>query len=190
MFYAKDSKITSSLFQILSGVEEADSGSFNWGQTITMAYVPNENREYFEGVNLDLVDWLRQYSEEKDEEFIRGFLGKMLFAGEEVKKKCDVLSGGEKVRCMLSRAMLQKPNLLILDDPTNHLDLESITALNNSLTDFKGTILFTSHDHEFVQTIANRIIEITPNGIIDRMMPFGEYLDSDKVKTLREEMYA
>lgn len=190
MFYAKDSKITSSLFQILSGVEKADSGSFNWGQTITMAYVPNENREYFEGVNLDLVDWLRQYSEEKDEEFVRGFLGKMLFAGEEVKKKCDVLSGGEKVRCMLSRAMLQKPNLLILDDPTNHLDLESITALNNSLTDFKGTILFTSHDHEFVQTIANRIIEITPNGIIDRMMPFGEYLDSDKVKTLREEMYA
>ena len=190
MFYAKDSKITSSLFQILSGVEKSDSGSFNWGQTITMAYVPNENREYFEGVNLDLVDWLRQYSEEKDEEFVRGFLGKMLFAGEEVKKKCDVLSGGEKVRCMLSRAMLQKPNLLILDDPTNHLDLESITALNNSLTDFKGTILFTSHDHEFVQTIANRIIEITPNGIIDRMMPFGEYLDSDKVKILREEMYA
>ena len=190
MFYSKDSKITSSLFQILSGVEKADSGEFNWGQTITTAYVPNENREYFEGVNLDLVDWLRQYSEEKDEEFIRGFLGKMLFAGEEVKKKCDVLSGGEKVRCMLSRAMLQKPNVLILDDPTNHLDLESITALNNSLTDFKGTILFTSHDHEFVQTIANRIIEITPNGIIDRMMPFGEYLESDKVKALREEMYA
>tara|TARA_B100000683_G_C12510022_1_gene560375 strand:- start:2584 stop:4233 length:1650 start_codon:yes stop_codon:yes gene_type:complete len=190
MFYAKDSKVTSSLFQILSGTESADSGEYNWGQTITTAYVPNENRDYFEGVNLDLVDWLRQYSEEKDEEFIRGFLGKMLFAGEEVKKKCDVLSGGEKVRCMLSRAMLQKPNVLLLDDPTNHLDLESITALNNSLTDFKGTILFTSHDHEFVQTIANRIIEITPNGIIDRMMPFDEYLASDKIKGLREEMYA
>lgn len=190
MFYSKDSKITSSLFQILSGTESPDSGNYNWGQTITTAYVPNENREYFEGVNLDLVDWLRQYSEEKDEEFIRGFLGKMLFAGEEVKKKCDVLSGGEKVRCMLSRAMLQKPNVLLLDDPTNHLDLESITALNNSLTDFKGTILFTSHDHEFVQTIANRIIEITPKGIIDRMMPFDEYLASDKIKAMREEMYA
>lgn len=189
MFYAKDSKVTSSLFQILSGVEEPDSGEYNWGTTITTAYVPNENREYFEGVNLDLVDWLRQYSVEKDEEFVRGFLGKMLFAGEEVKKKCDVLSGGEKVRCMLSRAMLQKPNVLIMDDPTNHLDLESITALNNSLTDFKGTILFTSHDHEFVQTIATRIIELTPKGIIDRMMPFDEYLESDKIKSLRAEMY-
>jgi len=190
MFYSKDSKITSSLFQILSETEKADSGEFNWGTTITKAYVPNENREYFEGVNLDLVDWLRQYSEEKDEEFVRGFLGKMLFAGEEVKKKCGVLSGGEKVRCMLSRAMLQKPNVLILDDPTNHLDLESITALNNSLTEYKGTILFTSHDHEFVQTIANRIVEITPKGIIDRMMPFDEYLASDKIKGLRDEMYA
>jgi len=190
MFYSKDSKITSSLFQILSETEKADSGEFNWGTTITKAYVPNENREYFEGVNLDLVDWLRQYSEEKDEEFVRGFLGKMLFAGEEVKKKCDVLSGGEKVRCMLSRAMLQKPNVLIMDDPTNHLDLESITALNNSLTEYKGTILFTSHDHEFVQTIANRIVEITPKGIIDRMMPFDEYLASDKIKVLRDEMYA
>ena len=189
MFYSKDSKITSSLFQILSETEKAESGEFNWGTTITKAYVPNENREYFEGVNLDLVDWLRQYSEEKDEEFVRGFLGKMLFAGEEVKKKCDVLSGGEKVRCMLSRAMLQKPNVLIMDDPTNHLDLESITALNNSLTEYKGTILFTSHDHEFVQTIANRIVEITPKGIIDRMMPFDEYLASDKIKVLRDEMY-
>lgn len=190
MFYSKDSKITSSLFQILSETENAESGEFKWGTTITKAYVPNENREYFEGVNLDLVDWLRQYSEEKDEEFVRGFLGKMLFAGEEVKKKCDVLSGGEKVRCMLSRAMLQKPNVLIMDDPTNHLDLESITALNNSLTEYKGTILFTSHDHEFVQTIANRIVEITPKGIIDRMMPFDEYLASDKIKVLRDEMYA
>lgn len=189
MFYAKDSKVTTSLFQVLSGTEQPDGGSFNWGTTITTAYVPNENRHFFEGVNLDLVDWLRQYSEEKDEEFVRGFLGKMLFAGEEVKKKCEVLSGGEKVRCMLSRAMLQKPNVLLMDDPTNHLDLESITALNNSLIEFDGTILFTSHDHEFVQTIANRIIEITPNGVIDRMMPFDEYLASDKIKALREEMY-
>ena len=189
MFYSKDSKITTSLFQILSGTEKPDSGGYNWGTTITTAYVPNENRDYFEHVNLDLVDWLRQYSEEKDEEFIRGFLGKMLFGGEEVKKKCSVLSGGEKVRCMLSRAMLQKPNVLLLDDPTNHLDLESITALNNSLTDFKGTILFTSHDHEFVQTIATRIIEITPKGIIDRMMPFDEYLASEKIHKLRDEMY-
>ncbi len=190
MFYSKDSKITTSLFQILSNTEKPDSGTFNWGTTITTAYVPNENRAYFENVKFDLVDWLRQYSEEKDEEFIRGFLGKMLFGGEEVKKKCSVLSGGEKVRCMLSRAMLQKPNVLILDDPTNHLDLESITALNNSLTDFKGTILFTSHDHEFVQTIASRIVEITPKGIIDRMMPFDEYLASEKIQILRNEMYA
>lgn len=189
MFYSKDSKITSSLFEILAGVQKQDAGTFSWGSTITTAYVPNENREYFEGVNLDLVDWLRQYSVEKDEEFVRGFLGKMLFAGEEVKKKCDVLSGGEKVRCMLSRAMLQHPNVLILDDPTNHLDLECITALNNSLIDYKGTILFTSHDHEFVQTIATRIIEICPNGIIDRMMPFDEFLASEKINALRDELY-
>lgn len=189
MFYSKDSKITTSLFEILSGTQKSDSGEYKWGSTITTAYVPNENREYFENGNLDLVDWLRQYSVNKDEEFVRGFLGKMLFGGEEVKKKCNVLSGGEKVRCMLSRAMLQSPNVLIMDDPTNHLDLESITALNNSLIDYKGTILFTSHDHEFVQTIANRIVEITPNGIIDRMMPFDEYLASDKVAALREELY-
>lgn len=189
MFYARDSKMSTSLFEILTGAKKADSGAYNWGSTITTAYVPNENRDFFEGVNSDLVDWLRNYSVNKDEEFVRGFLGKMLFGGEEVKKQCSVLSGGEKVRCMLSRAMLQSPNVLLLDDPTNHLDLESITALNNSLIDYKGTILFTSHDHEFVQTVATRIIELTPNGIIDRMMPFDEYLASAKVNELREELY-
>lgn len=189
MFYARDSKMSTSLFEILTGTKKADSGAYNWGATITTAYVPNENRDFFEGVNSDLVDWLRNYSVNKDEEFVRGFLGKMLFGGEEVKKQCSVLSGGEKVRCMLSRAMLQNPNVLLLDDPTNHLDLESITALNNSLIDYKGTILFTSHDHEFVQTVATRIIELTPNGIIDRMMPFDEYLASAKVNELREELY-
>ncbi len=189
MFYAKDSNMSTSLFEILTGTKKADGGAYNWGSTITTAYVPNENRDFFEGVKSDLVDWLRNFSVNKDEEFVRGFLGKMLFGGEEVKKQCSVLSGGEKVRCMLSRAMLQNPNVLLLDDPTNHLDLESITALNNSLIDYKGTILFTSHDHEFVQTIATRIIELTPNGIIDRMMPFDEYLASAKVNELREELY-
>jgi len=189
MFYARDSNLSTSLFEILSGSKKADAGEFNWGSTITTAYVPNENREFFEGVTNNLVDWLRVYSANKDEEFVRGFLGKMLFGGEEVMKQCSVLSGGEKVRCMLSRAMLQQPNVLLLDDPTNHLDLESITALNNSLIDYTGTILFTSHDHEFVQTIATRIIELTPNGIIDRMMPFDEYLASDKINVLREELY-
>ena len=177
MFYAKNGKTVSLLLDILAGTTKPDSGDFNWGTTITRAHVPNENTSYFEK-KLDLVDWLRQYSEEKDEQYIRGFLGKMLFTGEEVHKMCSVLSGGEKVRCMLSRAMLQNPNLLILDDPTNHLDLESITALNNSLVDYKGTILFNSHDHEFVNTIANRIIEITPNGIKDKLTTFTEYLET------------
>ena len=187
MFHAKDGKVVSALLEILAGTEKADSGTFTWGTTITYAHVPNDNSSYFEN-NLNLVDWLRQYSEEKDEQYIRGFLGKMLFAGEEVHKMSNVLSGGEKVRCMLSRAMLQNPNLLILDDPTNHLDLESITALNNSLVDYKGTILFTSHDHEFVNTIANRIIEITPNGIIDKLTTFDDYLSNGKIKQLRAEM--
>lgn len=187
MFYSEDSNVTTTLFEILSGNLKQDSGEFNWGTTITQAYVPNENMKYFEK-SMNLVDWLRQYTDEKDEQFVRGFLGKMLFAGEEVHKNCDVLSGGEKVRCMLSRAMLQLPNLLLLDDPTNHLDLESITALNNSLIEFKGTMMFTSHDHEFVQTIANRIIEITPNGIIDKLMTFEEYLSDSMVKSQRAEL--
>ena len=187
MFYAKDSKVVTALFEILAGNIQPDSGEFNWGTTITFAYTPNENSKYLDEP-MTIVDWLRQYSEEKDEQYIRGFLGKMLFAGEEVHKKCNVLSGGEKVRCMLSRAMLQNPNLLLLDDPTNHLDLESITALNTSLTDYTGTILFTSHDHEFVQTIANRIIEITPKGIIDKLMSFDDYLNSDTVAAQRLQM--
>lgn len=187
MFYAKDGKVVSALLEILAGKSKADKGEFIWGTTITHAHVPNDNSSYFEK-DLDLVDWLRQYSEEKDEQYIRGFLGKMLFTGEEVHKKCNVLSGGEKVRCMLSRAMLQNPNLLILDDPTNHLDLESITALNNSLMDYKGTILFSSHDHEFVNTIANRIIEIRPKGIIDKLSTFDEYLSNESVEQLRAQL--
>ncbi|NQY08343.1 MAG: ATP-binding cassette domain-containing protein [Flavobacteriales bacterium] len=182
----KDSLPITTLFEVLMGNTPQDSGKIEWGVTITNAYLPNENIEYFNN-DLNLIDWLRQYSEEKDETFIRGYLGKMLFSGEETFKQTSVLSGGEKVRCMLSRAMLQSANLLLLDEPTNHLDLESITALNNSLMNFKGTMLFTSHDHEFVNTIANRIIEITPNGIIDKEMTYDEYLSDDKVKALREK---
>ena len=157
--------------------------------TITPTYLPNDNSEYFEGKDMNLIDWLRQYSEEKDETFIRGFLGRMLFSGEETLKKCTVLSGGEKMRCMLSRMMMLKGNLLMLDEPTNHLDLESITALNNGMKDFKGTILFTTRDHELAQTVADRVIEITPGGIIDKEMSFDEYMTSDRVKQQRAEAY-
>ncbi|MBR2568914.1 MAG: ABC-F family ATP-binding cassette domain-containing protein, partial [Paenibacillus sp.] len=172
------------------GELEPDAGSYTWGVTTTQAYFPRDNSEYFDGVDMSLVEWLRQYSKDPDETFLRGFLGRMLFSGEEALKKASVLSGGEKVRCMLSKMMMTGANVLLLDEPTNHLDLESITALNNGLIDFDGTMIFTSHDHEFVQTIANRIVEITPNGIIDRMMTFDEYLDSDEVKALRAELYA
>jgi len=178
------------LFQILMGELEPDAGTYSWGVTTTQAYFPKDNSEYFDGCELSLVDWLRQYSKEQDEGFIRGFLGRMLFSGEEALKKANVLSGGEKVRCMLSRMMLQGANVLILDEPTNHLDLESITALNNGLADFDGTVLFVSHDHQFLQTIANRIIEITPKGIIDKMMTFDEYLENDDVKRQREALYS
>ncbi|MEZ5055121.1 MAG: ATP-binding cassette domain-containing protein [Chitinophagales bacterium] len=150
---------------------------------------PNDNSSYFQNADLNLVDWLRQYSEEKDETFVRGFLGRMLFSGEESLKKCTVLSGGEKVRCMMSKTMLEEANFLILDEPTNHLDLESITALNNGLIDYQGTIVFTSHDHTFTQTIANRIIEITPNGMLDKMMTYDEYLEDPKVQEQRAELY-
>ncbi|GAF10486.1 ABC transporter ATP-binding protein [Paenibacillus pini JCM 16418] len=177
------------LFEILMGRSEADAGEFTWGVTTTQAYFPKDNSEYFDGVDLNLVEWLRQYSKDQDETFLRGFLGRMLFSGEEALKKASVLSGGEKVRCMLAKMMLNGANVLLLDEPTNHLDLESITALNNGLIDFDGTILFTSHDHQFIQTIANRIIEITPTGIIDRSMNYDEYLESDEVKALREKMY-
>jgi ATPase subunit of ABC transporter with duplicated ATPase domains len=176
------------LFQILVGEREPDEGSVTWGVTATKAYFPKENSAYFEGTDLTLVDWLRQYTKDPDESFIRGFLGRMLFSGDEALKKGSVLSGGEKVRCMLSRMMLTNGNVLLLDEPTNHLDLESITALNNGLIDFDGPIIFTSHDHQFMQTIANRIIEITPNGIIDRMMTFDEYLEHPEVQQLRARL--
>ncbi|MDF2657537.1 MAG: heme transporter ATP-binding protein [Paenibacillus sp.] len=178
------------LFQILAGEVEADQGEFAWGVTTTQAYFPKDNAPYFEGVELNLVEWLRQYSKDPDETFIRGFLGRMLFSGEESQKKASVLSGGEKVRCMLSKAMLSGANVLMLDEPTNHLDLESITALNNGLIDFDGSMLFVSHDWQFIQTIANRIIEITPKGLIDRQMTYEEYLNNEDIKRLRESLYA
>lgn len=188
-FVGPNSLPKSTLFEVLMNETEADSGEFAWGVTTTQAYFPKDNSKYFDGVDLNLVEWLRQFSKDQEETFLRGFLGRMLFSGEEALKKASVLSGGEKVRCMLSKMMLNGANVLILDEPTNHLDLESITALNNGLIDFDGTILFTSHDHQFIQTIANRIIEITPNGVIDRTMSYDEYLDSEEVKQLRAQMY-
>jgi ATPase subunit of ABC transporter with duplicated ATPase domains len=187
-FISKETLSISTLFNILTGAQVADKGTFRWGVTTSQAYFPADNSSYF-NTDLNLVDWLRQFSSEKDESFIRGFLGRMLFSGEESLKKASVLSGGEKVRCMLSKMMLQSANVLILDEPTNHLDLESITALNNGLKDFKGTVLFTSHDYEFVNTIANRIIEITPKGIVDKAMTYEEYLQNEKIKAQRESMY-
>ncbi|ALJ00669.1 ABC-F family ATP-binding cassette domain-containing protein [Rufibacter tibetensis] len=175
-------------FKIIMGETTQDKGEFKWGTTISTAYFPKDNNEFFE-VDLNLVDWLRQFSVEKDESFIRGFLGRMLFSGEESLKKASVLSGGEKVRCMLSRMMLQSGNMLVLDEPTNHLDLESITALNNGLKDFQGSLLFSSHDLQFVDTIANRIIELTPKGIIDKRMSYDEYLRNEDIKALRAQMY-
>lgn len=166
------------LFKILTGELEPDSGEYRWGVTITTAYFPKDNSEFFNDVDLNLVDWLRQFSEEKSESYLRGFLGRMLFSGEEALKEAKVLSGGEKVRCMLSKMMLSSANVLILDQPTNHLDLESITALNNGLRDYSSNILFTSHDHQFIQTIANRIIEITPSGLVDKKVTYDEYLES------------
>lgn len=183
-----NSLATTAFYKILSGEDTDFEGEFKWGVTITPAYLPGDNTEYFHGVDLNLIDWLRQYSEEKDETFIRGFLGRMLFSGEETLKKCNVLSGGEKVRCMLSRMMMTKGNLLMFDEPTNHLDLESITALNNGMKDFKGTVIFTSRDHELTQTVADRIIEISPNGILDKEMTFDEYISDERVQTQREEL--
>jgi len=177
------------LFKILMGELEADSGEYAWGVTTSQAYFPQDNSEYFDGVDLTLVEWLRQFSKDPDETFVRGFLGRMLFSGDESLKKASVLSGGEKVRCMLSKMMLAGANVLLLDEPTNHLDLESITSLNNGMIEFEGSALFVSHDHQFVQTVANRIMEITPKGLIDKMMPYDEYLASEEVKNLREKMY-
>ena len=189
---SKNSRAATAFYQIISENEQADNGVFSWGVTTTQSYLPLDSSAFFQDGNLNLVDWLRQYAqteEEREEVFLRGFLGKMIFSGEEALKKSNVLSGGEKVRCMLSRMMMKRANILLLDEPTNHLDLESIQALNNALVNFKGTVLFTTHDHEFAQTVANRVIELTPNGLIDRHMTFDEYLEDSKVKELRVKMY-
>ncbi len=191
VLFSKDSRATTAFYEILNGNQKADSGTFDWGVTTNQAYLPAENHEFFKN-DLTLVDWLRQYAkteEERDEVFIRGFLGKMIFSGEEALKKSNVLSGGEKVRCMISRMMMERANVLMLDEPTNHLDLESITAFNNSLKNFKGSVIFTTHDHEFAQTVGNRVVELTPNGVIDRYMTFDEYLDDEKIQEQRKKMY-
>jgi ATPase subunit of ABC transporter with duplicated ATPase domains len=188
---SKDSRAVTAFYEIVNDQQKADSGKFQWGITTIQSYLPVDNAAYFEN-KLSLVDWLRQWAkteEEREEVYIRGFLGKMLFSGEEALKKCSVLSGGEKVRCMLSRMMMLRANVLMLDEPTNHLDLESITAFNNSLKNFKGTVLFTTHDHEFAQTVANRIIELTPNGAIDRYSTFDDYMDDKSIKELRTKIY-
>ncbi|WP_226642019.1 ABC-F family ATP-binding cassette domain-containing protein [Mesobacillus subterraneus] len=179
------------LFKILTGEMEADSGTYKWGVTTSQAYFPKDNSEFFEGCDLTLVDWLRQFSPKDDSEsFLRGFLGRMLFSGEEVLKKASVLSGGEKVRCMLSKMMLSGANVLLLDEPTNHLDLESITALNNGMINFKGSMIFSSHDHQFVQTVANRIMEITPSGLVDKQVTYDEYLENEELQKQISEMYS
>ncbi len=183
-----DNKARTALFQIINGELEAESGEFKWGETISRAYFQKENTHLFSN-DLNIIDWLRQYSDDKDENFLRSFLGRMLFSGDDSFKKVKVLSGGEKVRCMISKLMLSNANCLILDEPTNHLDLESITALNNALISFPGVVLFAAHDHKFIETVSNRVVEFTPNGIIDRVMNFEDYLDSDDIKKLRDKMY-
>jgi ATPase subunit of ABC transporter with duplicated ATPase domains len=192
-FLAKDHVALTTFFEIINGEQTADGGKFEWGTTVTTAYLPNDNAKFFTDNTVNLMDWLRQFVPphvtDVDEPFLRGFLGKMLFSGDEIMKKTSVLSGGEKVRCMTSRMMLQDPNVVILDEPTNHLDLESIQSFNESMINFKGVVLFTTHDHTFMQSVATRIIEITPKGIIDRLTSFDEYLADERVKTLREEMY-
>jgi ATPase subunit of ABC transporter with duplicated ATPase domains len=192
-FVSKDHLALATFFNVINGLTAADSGKYEWGTTVSKAYLPNDNSEYFTGQQINLMDWLRQFVPphvtDVDEPFLRGFLGKMLFSGDEVLKNTNVLSGGEKVRCMISRMMLQDPNVVILDEPTNHLDLESIQAFNESMSNFKGIVLLTSHDHTFLQTVANRVIELTPAGIIDRLMSFDEFLEDARVKQMREEMY-
>lgn len=189
VFLSKNEQSVTMLFKILAGEEEADSGSFKWGVTTSTSYLPKDNNEYFEDSNMNLIDWLRQYSTDQTETFIRGFLGRMLFSGEEVLKSASVLSGGEKVRCMLSRMMIANSNVLLMDDPTNHLDLESITALNEGLIRFPGSMMFASHDHQFISSIANRVIEITPGGVMDKLMDFDEYLDNTEVQSQVDKMY-
>ncbi len=191
VLFSRDSRATTAFYEIINGNLKADAGNFQWGVTTNQSYLPLDNSNFFSN-EMDLVDWLRQWAkteEEKEEVYLRGFLGKMLFSGEEALKQSNVLSGGEKVRCMLSRMMMMRANVVMLDEPTNHLDLESITAFNNSLKNFKGTVLFTTHDHEFAQTVGNRVIELTPNGIIDRYSTFDEYMSDKKIKELREKMY-
>jgi ATPase subunit of ABC transporter with duplicated ATPase domains len=191
VLFSKDSRATTAFYDILNKLKTADEGQFDWGVTTNQAYLPVDNHSFFEN-DYSLVDWLRQWvktEEERDEVNIRGFLGKMIFSGEEALKTSRVLSGGEKVRCMLSRMMMQRANVLMVDEPTSHLDLESITAFNNSLKNFKGTVLFSTHDHEFAQTVGNRVVELTPNGAIDRYMTFDDYLDNEAVKELRVKMY-
>jgi len=193
-FISRDPMAMTSFFEIINGRLKADSGTYEWGTTVTTAYLPNDNSEYFEGSKYNLMDWLRQYvpegTKDVDEDFLRGFLGKMLFSGDEILKKTNVLSGGEKVRCMISKMMLQNPNVLVLDEPTNHLDLESIISFNDNMVAYPSVILMTTHDHQFMQTVCNRIIELTPKGMIDKLMTYDEYLEDTRVKEAREELYA
>ena len=192
VFLSRDSRATTAFYEIIKGNKKASSGSFQWGVTTNQSYLPADNSEFFD-TNLSLVDWLRQWAqteEEKEEVYVRGFLGKMLFSGEEALKQANVLSGGEKVRCMLSRMMMLRANVLLIDEPTNHLDLESITAFNNSLKNFKGNVLFTTHDHQFAQTVANRVVELTPGGVIDRYLSFEEYMTDPAIRELREKFYS
>jgi ATPase subunit of ABC transporter with duplicated ATPase domains len=192
VFLSKDPVALSTFFEIINKKISPDSGKFEWGTTITIAYLPNDNTEFFTS-NLTLMDWLRQFVPphftDVDEDFLRGFLGRMLFSGDEIMKKTTVLSGGEKVRCMVSKMMLQNPNVVMLDEPTNHLDLESITAFNDGMINFPGIVLFTTHDHQFSQTVANRIIEITPKGMIDRLCTYDEYLADERIKAVQQELY-
>jgi ATPase subunit of ABC transporter with duplicated ATPase domains len=190
--FSKDARATTAFYEAISGNQSGASGTIDWGITTSQSYLPLDNSSFFENP-LSLVDWLRQYAqteEEREEVFLRGFLGKMLFSGEEALKMSNVLSGGEKVRCMLSRMMMQRANVVLLDEPTNHLDLESITAINNSLVKFKGTVLLTTHDHAFAQSVGNRIVELTPKGVIDRHMTFDEYMSDEKIKGIREKLYS
>ncbi len=189
VFLSKNPLAITKFFDCIYGSDKPQTGTAEWGVTIKSSYIPNDNSSFFEGVDLSLVDWLRQFSKEKDETFIRGFLGKMLFSGEESLKKAKVLSGGEKVRCMMSKTMLESPNVMIADEPTNHLDLESIQSLNNSFIDYKGTLLFYSHDHEFMNTVANRVIEIGPNGMVDKHCTYDEYLEDDSIAERRVALY-
>jgi ATPase subunit of ABC transporter with duplicated ATPase domains len=188
VFISRDPRAMTAFFQLINGEEDADAGTFQWGQTITTAYLPLDNASFFNS-DYNLIEWLSQFAQDTNEVYLKGFLGRMLFSGEELLKKVNVLSGGEKMRCMISRMMLKDANTLILDTPTNHLDLESIQAFNNTLRTYKGNILFSSHDHEFIQTVANRIIELTPNGIIDKMMEYDDYISDPTVAALREKLY-